>query len=122
MADKKRILIVDDEIEATDYLKEYFQSQGLDVLTAESGEKALELISSQSPALVLLDMRMGGFSGLEVIRRSKAAKSQAVFVVITGVDDQNVAKMAIGLGASDYLTKPFRIADLERIVLARLKS
>lgn len=121
MADKKRILIVDDEIEATDYLKEYFQGQGLDVLTAESGEKALELLSSQHPALVLLDMRMGGFSGLEVIRRAKAAKSQAIFVVITGVDDQNVAKMAIGLGASDYLTKPFRIADLERIVLARLK-
>lgn len=123
MADKKRILIVDDEIEAADYLKEYFEGQGLEVSTAGTGEQALEVLASFKPSLVLLDMRMGkGLSGLEVIRRAKASKSSAQFVVVTGVDDQNVAKMAIGLGASDYLTKPFRIADLERIVLARLKS
>jgi DNA-binding response OmpR family regulator len=122
MADKKRILIVDDEMETTDYLKEYLQGQGLEVSTAGSGEQALELLASFQPSLVLLDMRMGkGLSGLEVIRRAKSAKSQAQFVVVTGIDDQNVAKMAIGLGATDYLTKPFRIADLDRIVLARLK-
>lgn len=122
MENKKRVLIVDDEMETTDYLKEYFTGQGLEVSTAGTGEQALEVLASFQPSLVLLDMRMGkGLSGLEVIRRAKSAKSLAQFVVVTGVDDQNVAKMAIGLGASDYLTKPFRIADLERIVLARLK-
>lgn len=119
----KKILIVDDELEAADYLKEYFHNQGLHVLTASTGEEGLSLLNSERPSLVLLDMRLGkGVSGLEVLRQAKALSTKADIVVVTGVDDQNVAEMAKGLGACDYITKPYSIKDLERVVLSRLKS
>lgn len=121
-ADKKRILIVEDEAEAANSLKDYFQRQGLEVLTASSGEKGLELLNAEKPALVLLDMRLEeGLTGMEVLRRAKQAKTQALIVVLTAVDDRNVIQLAKGLGASDYLTKPFRLEDLKRVVLDRLK-
>lgn len=121
-AGKKRILIVDDEPEAADSLKDYFQTQGLEVLTATSGEKGLELLNSEKPALVLLDMRLKeGLSGMEVLRRAKAGGSRAQIVVVTAVDNQNVADLAKGLGALDYLTKPFKLEDLKRVVLDRLR-
>jgi len=120
-ADKKRILIVEDEADAANSLRDYFQAQGLEVLTASSGEKGLELLNSEKPALVLLDMRLQeGLSGMEVLRRAKQAKNKAEIIVVTAVDDRNVIQLAKGLGAADYLTKPFKLEDLKRVVLDRL--
>lgn len=121
-ASPKKILIIDDEIDASGYLKEYFQAKGLEAATASDGEGGLKLLASFQPDLVILDMRLGqGISGMEVLRRGKAAKSKARFIIVTGVDDQNVTELARGLGATDYITKPYSLSDLERVVLARLK-
>ncbi len=118
----QRILVVDDEPDVTAYLKDYFQKQGFDVFTASSGEEGLNTLLSEKPALVLLDLRLGdSFSGLEVLRRAILAKAKSEIIVVTAVDDHNVATMAMGLGAADYITKPFVVEDLERVVLARLK-
>ncbi len=117
------LLVIDDEQETNDYLRTYFQRLGLEVLTATTGEEGLEILAAQRPSLVLLDLRLGqGLSGIEVLRRAKASKIPAEIVVVTAVGDQNVAAMAKGLGAADYLTKPFLLEDLERVVLSRLKG
>ena len=117
-----KLLIIEDELEVTDYLKEYFQMQGVEVFTAATGEEGLEVLAAQKPDLVLLDMKLGsGSSGLEVLRKARAAKLQTQIVVVSAVDDQNVAEMAKGLGAVDYVTKPLVIEDLNRVVLSRLK-
>ena len=117
------LLVIEDELEVVDYLKDYFQLHGVQVFTANSGEDGLQIISSQKPDLVLLDLKLGsGISGLEVLRRAKAAKSNAQIVVVTAVDDQNVADMAKGFGAVDYVTKPLIVGDLDRVVLSRLKK
>ena len=116
------LLVIDDELETLDYLRLFFQRPGIEVLTAASGEEGLTLIESEKPDLVLLDLRLGpGLSGIEVLRRLKAAGSQPRVIVLTAVDDQNVADMARGLGAIDYMNKPFSISDLEKTVLPRLK-
>ena len=121
--EKKRLLVVDDELETTDYLKDYFKSRGLEVLSTNSGEESLKLLSSFQPAIVLLDIRLeGSISGIEVLRRAKAAKTKAQIVVVTAVEDENVAEMARGLGADGYLTKPFSLDALEREVLSHLKG
>ena len=118
-----RLLIVDDEPEVTQYLKSYFDQKGIETFTAATGDEALELINSQQPSLVLLDIRLGkGVSGLEVLRRAKRAKSTAEFICLSAVEDQNIVDMAKGLGASSYITKPIVIAELDRIVLVRLKK
>ena len=117
------LLIVEDEEEVVNYLKDFFQQHELEVLTASTGEEGLELLSSKNPSLVLLDMKLGsGISGMEVLRRGKADYPQIEFIVVTAVDDHNVADMAKGLGARDYITKPFNILELERVVLPRLKG
>ncbi len=117
-----QLLIIDDEPEVTQYLKTYFEQKGIKTLTAATGEEALELITSANPSLVILDIRLGrGFSGLEVLRRAKRAKSTAEFIVLSAVGDRNMIDMAMGLGAVSYITKPIVIADLDRIVLSRLK-
>ncbi len=119
----KRILVVDDELDITDELKAYFQQQGFETLTAATGEEALALISSHKPALVMLDMKLGsGISGMEVLRRTIAAKTGTHIIMVTAVDDQNVVEMAKGLGVCEYINKPFTFEKLERIVLAKLKS
>jgi len=117
-----RLLVVEDELEVVDHLKMYFQHHGVEVLSAATGEEGLKILADQKPELVLLDMKLGaGISGLEFLRRAKAAKSESKIIVVTAVDDQNVADMARGLGAADYVTKPLTLPDLERVVLTRLK-
>lgn len=121
--EKKRILIVEDEIEAADYLKEYFKDRGFEVMTAATGEEGLNLLISQHPSLVLLDIRLGeSLSGMEVLRRAKARNTQADIIMLTAVEDRNVAELAQGLGASSYLTKPFVLREIEEIVLSHLKA
>ena len=117
------LLIIEDELEVVDSLKEYFKHHSVEVASAPTGEEGLTILAEKKPDVVLLDMKLGaGMSGLEFLRRAKAAKSAAQIIVVTAVDDQNVATMAKGLGAADYVTKPLTLQDIERVVLSRLKK
>ena len=118
-----KLLLVEDELEVVDYLKDYFQHHGVEVFIANTGEAGLEMLAAQSPDVVLLDMKLGaGISGLEFLRKAKAAKLKSHIIVVTAVDDENVSQMAKGLGAADYVTKPLTLQDIDRVVLARLKK
>ena len=82
----------------------------------------MDKIAEASPDLVILDLRLGaGMSGVEVLRRTRTIAPKVQVIVVTAVEDRNVADMARGLGAAAYLTKPIRMDDLERIVLSRLE-
>ena len=117
------LLVVEDELEVADYLRDYFQAHGVKVLNAHTGEQALEAISSGQPAAVLLDLKLGsGMSGIEVLRQVRANRSTIPVIVLTAVDDQNMVDMAKGIGATDYLTKPFSVTGLEKAVLPYLKQ
>ncbi len=114
---------MEDELEAADQLREYFQLRGLEVHMAQTGEKGLEVLFSEKPDLVLLDLKLGaGITGIEFLRRARAAKTSAQIVVVTAVDDENMVNMARGLGAVDYVPKPFSLDGLEKTVLPRLKQ
>ena len=118
-----KLLVVEDELEVVDTLKDYFQHHGIEVATASTAEEGLQTLSSVNPDVVLLDMKLGaGISGMEFLRRAKAAKTRAQIIVLTAVDDDNVSTMAKGLGAADYVTKPLSLQDLDRVVLSRLKK
>ena len=118
-----KLLLVEDELEVVDYLKDYFTHQGVEVANASSGEEGLAMLESEKPDVVLLDMKLGaGISGLEFLRKAKLAKTKAQIIVVTAVDDDNVSSMAKGLGAVAYVTKPLTLQDIDRVVLSRLKS
>lgn len=117
------ILVVDDEPEVIARLRGFLQENGLEVLTASTGEEALTLFTEKQPSLILLDIRLGsGLSGMEVLRRAKKSNPKIPIIVVTAADDRNISDMAKGLGACDYLTKPFSLEELQRVVLSRLKS
>lgn len=117
------LLVIEDELEIIDVLRDYFKRHGVTVISASTGEEGLVLLEQKKPDLVLLDMKLGaGISGMEVLMKARALDTKAQIVVVTAVDDENVSKLAIGLGASGYVTKPLTVQEIEKVVLSRLKS
>ncbi|MBV9691617.1 MAG: response regulator transcription factor [Ktedonobacteraceae bacterium] len=110
------ILVVDDEQEIVRALKRGLAAHGYSVLAADSGEKALEVMSQQRPDLLLLDLLLPDMSGLEVCRRIRAASN--IPIIVLSVKDAERDKVeALDLGADDYVAKPFGLNE----VLARVR-
>ncbi len=113
---RARILLVDDEPEFREMLAEYLVGEGFEVLAAASGEEALPHVPSWGPDLVLLDVMMNGIGGLETLRRMKVIRPRTCVIMVTAVDDLEVARSALALGAADYVTKPFTFQYLDAVL------
>jgi signal transduction histidine kinase len=113
-----KVLVVDDERPILEMLELSLSSEGYEVLTAENGEKALEIFKQHGPRLVLTDIKMPGIDGIEVLKRIKAMDNEVEVIVITGHGDMDTAVAALQNGASDFVTKPLRdevlMVSLER--------
>jgi two-component system KDP operon response regulator KdpE len=112
-----RVLVVDDEPSIVRVVAANLRARGYEALTAASGEAALALIETQQPDCIVLDLRLPGVDGLEVLRRLRTWATTPV-VILTAVDDQRDKATALDLGADDYVTKPFAMAEL----LARVRE
>ena len=106
MANKIRVLVVDDEEVIRLGYRRVLSVDGFHVKAAGNGPEALNLMVGDSFDVVLLDMRMPGMDGMEVLRTIKERWPQSEVVVITGYPSIDTAKEAVKLGAYDYLTKP----------------
>ena len=113
-----RVLVVDDERPTRLLMEKELPRAGCAVATAESGEGALEKVRAQEFDVILLDLKMPGIGGMETLRRIRDSGSSAEVVVLTGHPDVATAIEAMKLGAYDYLTKPFKLAEVE-VVLRR---
>ena len=108
-----KILVVDDEVGVCDLLCEFLTGLGYQVSTVTSGEEALVKAGREHPDAILLDVRMPGMSGLDVLRRIRALGSTVRVVMLTALEDEAIRQEALRLGADDYMTKPFLLSDLE---------
>jgi len=117
------VLIVDDEENILELLKFNLCNSGFKVVTALSGEKALDLCQKESVDLVLLDLMLPDIDGLEICRRLKSqAKTNLIPVIMLTAKTEEVDKlMGFELGADDYITKPFQIRELVARVKAHLR-
>lgn len=109
------LLVVDDNVDNADLLRDYLTSRGYRVVVAHSGDEALDQFEQTRPALVLLDIMMPGRSGWDVCRLMKqhAEHGKSVRVVmVTALKDWDDKQSAIQQGADDYLTKPIDFNDL----------
>ena len=113
---RARILLVDDELQFREMLAEYLVSENFEVLEAGSGEDALPEVLAWHPHLVLLDVMMAGIGGLETLRRIKALRPETCVIMVTAVDDLDVARSALSAGAADYVTKPFTFQYLDAVL------
>ena len=118
------ILIVDDDAAARELLATHLGREGFEVREAANGEDALSLIGRERVSLVILDMRMPGISGTEVLRRLRERPASATLpiMVLTGQGDDYPLITSLGVGADDYLTKPIRLDELVARIRSRLRS
>jgi CheY-like chemotaxis protein len=106
-ARRRRILLVDDDAPARAMLAEYLMAhRGYEVVTAVTGEAALEILQGLRPDLVLLDVVMPGVGGLETLRRIKRLYPAVTVLMISASTDLTIARQALAQGAADYLVKP----------------
>lgn len=116
----KPILVVDDEAIVRDSIGDWLRTAGYEVQEAESGEEALELVAKQDFSLLILDVRLPGKSGVQVLKEVKAAKPHIKTIIITAFPSEGLADEVMKLGAVDYLIKPVHPENLEKIILDTL--
>ena len=113
-----KILVVDDEQAVRESLRRSLSFNGYDVLLAEDGEAALDLIAKEQPDLVILDVMMLKIDGLEVCRSLRSTGDDRPILVLTARDGVSDRVAGLDAGADDYLPKPFALEEL----LARVRS
>ena len=107
-----RILVVDDEETVRNLLKRTLEEAGYDVVTAADGEEALYVAYQQETEVVLLDIKMPGISGIEVLGKLTADWPDICVIMVTAVVDTQTAVEALKMGAYDFITKPFDRDDV----------
>jgi len=117
-----KLLLIDDEADVQYSFKRIFDQSDIEITTANSGEEGLRLIPKLKPDLVLMDVRMGGISGLEALRRLRQIDAKQMVIMMTAYGTTQTAIEAMKLGAYDYLLKPFEVPRLKQIVLGALKA
>lgn len=110
------ILIVEDEAIVRESLRDWLSDGGYQVETAEDGEKALETIAEQDFGLVILDLRLPGKDGIEVLKEAKQNNPKLKGIIITAYPSVQSAVEAVKEGAIDYLPKPFDLNKLEKLI------
>jgi DNA-binding response OmpR family regulator len=109
---KKRILIVDDEINVVKILKDRFVHLEYEVETASDGQQALEKVADFSPHLIILDIRMPKISGLEILGRVKTTYPHIRILVITASQKDDTHTACMEKGADGFILKPFKTREI----------
>lgn len=117
-----KLLLIDDEEDVQYSFRRIFDSGQTEITTAASGEEGLSLIAQVKPDLVIMDVRMGGMSGLETLRQLREKHGRLPVIMMTAYGTTQTAIEAMKLGAYDYLLKPFDVPKLKEIVRNALES
>ena len=117
---KAKILVVDDEKDIIELVRYNLEKEGFKVISAMDGEKALEIVSREEPEIIILDLMLPGIDGLDVCRELKRndPTSSIPIIMLTAKGEESDIVIGLGLGADDYITKPFS----PRVLVARVKA
>lgn len=111
------VWVVDDDESARRYLQDYLSTRGYDVQGVDSGEQVIRRLAvSPAPSLLLLDIRMPHFGGLDVLEQLERAGKKIPSIILSGVDQVSTVVRAMRSGAADYLVKPFDETELEQAI------
>jgi len=120
--EKINVLLVDDEEEFVTTLSERIQMRNFISSVAFTGEQALQIVEEQVPDVMILDLKMPGIDGMEVIRRMKKTCPTVKIIILTGHGSEKDKEEALSLGAFGYLQKPVQIDELERQIINAHKA
>ncbi|MEH6904570.1 response regulator [Neobacillus drentensis] len=113
---KEKILIVDDQFGIRILLNEVFQKEGYQTFQAANGIQALEIVTKHDPDLVLLDMKIPGMDGIEILKRMKVIDPNIRVIIMTAYGELDMIQEAKDLGAITHFAKPFDIDDIRAAV------
>jgi DNA-binding response OmpR family regulator len=113
-----KILIVEDEVTILRGLVDNFKNAGYEVVTLTSGEEALNVVKSEAPNLVILDVMLPGINGFEVCKRLREYNKEIPIIMLTARVEEKNKVYGLDIGADDYVTKPFSVQEL----LSRVKA
>ncbi len=111
-----KLLIVDDEKIALKNLEHILKNEGYEIMTTQSGQTALKLLDEQFFDVVLSDLRMEKVDGMQILKRCKETHPDSEVIIITGCATLESAVEAMKLGAFHYITKPFKLDEVRRVV------
>lgn len=114
---KQKILLIEDDVEISDMLKNFLTTENFAVITAYDGESACEKFLSDTYSLVLLDLMIPKKNGMEVMKTIRE-NSTVPIIILSAKDTDSDKTLGLSLGADDYVTKPFSVTE----VLARIKA
>ena len=117
-----RILIVDDEHETCAQISQYVQQEGLTPIVAHSGEVAVEKVRTEHPDTIVVDMKLPGIDGMQVLKAAKAVDEDLPVILMTGYPEVRGAVAAMRAGAHDYLAKPLKHHEVLRVVFRALNE
>ncbi|OLR94065.1 response regulator transcription factor [Actinokineospora bangkokensis] len=120
MGNRRRVLVVEDDVTIAGSIAARLRAEGFDVDLAHDGPAGVASAEAHRPDLVVLDVMLPGFDGLEVCRRVQAARPVPV-LMLTARDDETDLLVGLGVGADDYMTKPFSPRELTARVHALLR-
>jgi DNA-binding response OmpR family regulator len=115
---RKRVLVVEDDREIVDLLTLHLADQGFEVSSAATGDAAVELATSGSYALIVLDLMLPGLDGIEVCRRVREESAYTPILMLTAKSEELDKVLGLEVGADDYVTKPFSLREL----MARVRA
>lgn len=116
MPEDTAILLIDDEEDILDVLREYFEEKGYRVFSATSGEEGVDIARREDLNMVLVDLRLPGMDGTEVVEKIREISVDLPVVIITAYPSFESAVKAIRARAYDYLVKPFQMSYLGMVV------
>jgi DNA-binding response OmpR family regulator len=117
---RETLLVIEDERDIVEVIQYNFEREGYTVLSATNGEKGLDIARTKRPAAIILDLMLPGLDGLEVAKRLRQDPNtrEIAIVMLTAKGEESDVILGLGVGADDYVTKPFKVKEL----LARVKA
>jgi len=120
MEGKPIILVVDEEEETLGLFRRMLKKEGYTVLTADNSRGAIELVERERPDLVILNLKESGMNEIEILRRTKRIDENIEVIIITGYGTMKTARIAMKLGAYDYITRPFNSDYITALIKSAL--
>jgi CheY-like chemotaxis protein len=117
-----KVLVVDDELEVRQVLREFLSTRGYDVTTASGGAEAVAIVETVKPDLILLDVAMPDMDGVETLKRIVAIEPTAAVIMVTANSDIGTTSKLLALGAVDYVPKPFDLDYLDQAVSTQVTA
>jgi len=115
-ADKKRIIYIDDEVEACKTIVEFFTLRGYDVNVAFDAEAGYNLVKNTEPNIIIMDLKIAGVSGIDLLERLSKEKTNIPVIVVTAFQEAIIELQERELVVDKFFTKPYSLEDLHNVV------